>query len=423
MRPGGVRITTRHGPTRRVAEPPRPRTCDSGGVRPLLTPPSARGGDRPRVPLAALAAAASGAVTVVGLAVLTLALVVVGALDPAGGLSTGADLALAGRLWLLAHGAALQLPSGPIALAPLLLTAAVAWGTSSAARGVVARRDVAGRRAVGTVVGAVGGVHLLLAVVLALVLDGPDVAVGWPRTVLGCLLLPLLAAGWGAARESGAAEDLVDRFPGPGRAVVRGVLAGSSALLALALVVVAVALASDVGGVAALATSLGGAGAGAVGLVGLSALLLPNAAAAVLGLAAGPGFAVGAGTLVSTSGVTLGAVPALPLLAALPDTQAVPLLAFLSQGLPVLAGLVAGTATARRLTDADGGSVTAALWGVVTGAGVGVAAGVLALVGGGALGDAGLADIGAPALATGLSTAAQAGLAAAGAAAVTRWRR
>ena len=63
-------------------------------------------------------------------------------------------------------------------------------------------------------------------------------------------------------------------------------------------------------------------------------LLLPNAALAVLGLAAGPGFLVGAGTLVSVHGVTLGAVPALPLLAALPDTQAVPLIAFVSQAVP-----------------------------------------------------------------------------------------
>ena len=392
-------------------------------MRQLLTRTSARSGDRARLPLAALAAASSAAVTVVGLVVLTLALVVVAALDPAGGLSVGADLALAGRLWLLAHGAALQLSSGTVALAPLLLTAAVAWGSSSAARAVVARRDVVDPRGVGTVVGTVVGVHAVLTVLLALVLDAPDAAVGWPSTVLGALVLPGVAAGWGAARESGVAGDLVDRFPGPGRAVARGVLAGLLTLVGLALAVVAVALAADVGGVAALATSLGGAGAGAVGLVGLSALLLPNAAAAVLGLAAGPGFTVGAGTLVSTAGVTLGAVPAVPLLAALPDTQAVPLLAFVSQALPVLAGLVAGTATARRLTDADGGVVTAALWGVVTGVGVGVGAGLLALVGGGGLGDAGLADIGAPALATGLSTAAQAGLAAAVAAAASRWRR
>lgn len=392
-------------------------------MRQLLTRSPDRGGDRGGPPTAVLAAGASAAVTVVGLLVLTLALVVVAALDPAGGLGTGANTALAGRLWLLAHGAGLGLPSGTVVLAPLLLTAAIAWGASSAARWVVARRDLAGLRDVGPVVGTVVGVHAVLVLLLARLVDTPDAAVGLLGTVPGAVLLPLVAAGWGAARESGLAGELVDRVPGPCRALARGVLAGVLALLSLALVVVAVALAADIGGAAALADSLGGAGAGAVGLVGLSALLLPNAAAAVLGLAAGPGFTVGAATLVSTGGVTLGAVPALPLLAGLPDTQAVPLLAFVSQVLPVLAGLVAGTATARRLTDADGGAVTAALWGVVTGVGVGVAAGLIALVGGGSLGDGGLADVGAPALATGLSTAAQAGLAAAVTAAVVRWRR
>jgi hypothetical protein len=169
-------------------------------------------------------------------------------------------------------------------------------------------------------------------------------------------------------------------------------------------------------------TGLGGASAGAAGLVGLSLLLLPNAAAAVMGLAAGPGFLVGGGTLVSVGGVTLGSVPALPLMAALPDTQAVPLLAFLSQALPALAGLVAGLAVGRRLGDDDGGALTAALWGLLAGVGVGVLSGLWVWVAGGRLGDAGLAEIGAPALATGLAIAAQAGIAAAPVAAVSRWR-
>ncbi len=391
-------------------------------MRPLPTRPSLRGATD-RLPTPALAVAATAAVTVVGLLVLTLALVVVGALDPDGGLSVGGDLALAVRLWLLAHGAALQLAGGPLALAPLALTAGAAWGCSQAARWVVARRDLEGARPVGAVVAAATGTHLALALLLGVAVDDRAAGVGYLRLAVGALGLALLATAWGAGRESGTAGELLDRFPGPGRALARGVLAGTLTALALALGVVAVALVGDVGGVAALATSLGGASAGAVGLVGLSALLLPNAAAAVLGLAAGPGFAVGAGTLVSTSGVTLGAVPALPLLAALPDTQAVPLLAFLAQALPALAGLVAGTATARGLSDGDGGSVTAALWGVVTGVGVGVAAGLLALAGGGALGAGALAEVGAPALATGLATGAQAGLAAGLAAAVTRWRR
>ena len=135
-------------------------------------------------------------------------------------------------------------------------------------------------------------------------------------------------------------------------------------------------------GYASLSRSLGGAGAGALGLLGLGLLLLPNAAAAVLGLAAGPGFVVGAGTLVSVHGVTLGAVPALPLLAALPDTQAVPLIAFVSQAIPALAGLVAGQHGRPVVHRRDGGSVVAGLPGSLAGVLLGAVSGVLVWVGG-----------------------------------------
>jgi hypothetical protein len=206
------------------------------------------------------------------------------------------------------------------------------------------------------------------------------------------------------------------------RPLLRGVLAGLLTAVALCTGVVAVALASDASGYAALSGSLGGAAAGAVGLLGLGLLLLPNAVAAVLGLAAGPGFSIGAGTLVSVHGVTLGAVPALPLLAALPDTQAVPLIAFVSQAVPALAGLVAGGTVGRWLGDRDGGSVVAGLTGVLAGVLLGVVSGVLVGVAGGSLGNGGLAEVGAPALATGIAVAAQSGIAAALAAAVARWR-
>jgi hypothetical protein len=185
---------------------------------------------------------------------------------------------------------------------------------------------------------------------------------------------------------------------------------------------VAVALASDTAGYAALNGSLGGAGAGALGLVGLGLLLLPNAAAAALGLAAGPGFAVGSATAVSVHGVTLGAVPALPLLAALPDTQAVPLIAFASQAVPALAGLVAGTALGRWFPEEGGGSIVAGLTGLFAGLGLGVVAAVLTAIGGGSLGDGSLAAVGAPPLATGIAVALQSAPAAALAAMVSRWR-
>ncbi|MEX5717262.1 cell division protein PerM [Geodermatophilus maliterrae] len=376
---------------------------------------------RPWYP-AALAAAATLAVSVLGLVGLGLAVVVVQTLDPSGGLPVGGSARVAGRLWLLAQGGGLRLPSGPLVLAPLLLTLAVAWGLSRAARGVVRLVDRVGAGGAAGVAGTVVTVHAALAVLLALAVDGPGARTDLLRCAAGPAVLAAAAAGWGVLRESGLLDAVLDRLPGAVRAVLPAVLAGLLTALGLGAAVVAVALAADTAGYAAVAGSLGGSGAGAVGLLALGALLLPNAAAASLGLAAGPGFSVGTGTVVSVHGISLGPVPALPLLAALPDTQAVPLLAFVSQAVPALAGLVAGVTLGRRMIDDDGGSVMAGLWGVLTGGLVGLAAGVVAAVAGGSLGDGALADVGAPPVPTALAVAAQAGIAAALAGAVARWR-
>jgi hypothetical protein len=369
-----------------------------------------------------LAVAAAVAVSVTGLVGLGLAVVVVSTLDPSGGLTVGGSAALAGRLWVLAQGGEIDAESGPIVLAPLLLTLLVAWGLSRAGRGVVRLAGTTTPRAVARDAGTLIGVHVALTLLLAVLLDGPGAGVGFLRTTAGAAVLAAAAVGWGTARESGLLDALLDRAPGPVRPVLRGVLAGLLTAVALCTAVVAVAVAADSAGYAALSGSLGGAGAGALGLLLLALLLLPNAAAAVLGLAAGPGFLVGSGTLVSVHGVTLGSVPALPLLAALPDTQAVPLVAFVSQAVPAVAGLVAGATVGRWFTDRDGGSVVAGLAGIGAGVLLGVASGALVFAAGGSLGDGALAEVGAPAVATGIAVAAQSGIAAAVAATVTRWR-
>jgi hypothetical protein len=387
-----------------------------------LPRPGRADGGSGALPLGWLALAAVVAVNVAGLAGLGLALVVVQTLDPAGGLPVGGSMALAVRLWLLAQGGELRLASGPLVLAPLLLTLGIAWGLSRAGRAVARLRDVTDAAAAVRATGAVVLIHVLVTLALVPLVSSPNAGVGLLRTAAAVVVLALTAVGWGVAREAGLLDAVLDRLPGVTRPLLRGVLAGLLTALALCAVVVAVALVSDVSGYAALSGSLGGAAAGGLGLLGLGFLLLPNAAAAVLGLAAGPGFFVGSGTLVSVHGVTLGAVPALPMLAALPDTQAVPLIAFVSQAVPALAGLVAGATIGRWFSDRDGGSVVAGLTGLLAGVLLGVVSGALVWIAGGSLGDGALAQVGAPALSTGIAIAAQTGIAAALAAAVTRWR-
>ena len=86
-----------------------------------------------------------------------------------------------------------------------------------------------------------------------------------------------------------------------------------------------------------------------------------------------------------------------------------PLIAFVSQAVPAIAGLVAGRTVGRWFGDEDGGSVVAGLTGLLAGVLLGVVSGVLVWVAGGSLGDGALAQVGAPALATGIAVAAQSG--------------
>ena len=99
-----------------------------------------------------------------------------------------------------------------------------------------------------------------------------------------------------------------------------------------------------------------------------------------------------------------------------------PLIAFVSQAVPVLAGLVAGTTVGALVHRRRRRVPVAGLTGLQAGVLLGVVSGALVWVAGGSLGDGGLAEVGAPAVATGLAVAAQSGIAAALAAAVTRWR-
>ena len=97
-----------------------------------------------------------------------------------------------------------------------------------------------------------------------------------------------------------------------------------------------------------------GAGVGGGLLVALLCLLyLPTAAVWGLAFVVGPGFAVGAGTTVSVGGTDLGAVPAFPLLAALPQEPG-PAWAPVVLLVPVAAGVVAGLLCRRSGAVADG---------------------------------------------------------------------
>jgi hypothetical protein len=151
---------------------------------------------------------------------------------------------------------------------------------------------------------------------------------------------------------------------------------------------------------------------------------VPNAVIWAISFALGPGFAVGAGTVVAPTGAALGQLPAFPLLAALPPGLHVAIPAWLSVAVlavPYLAGCVAGLIMAR--TAPTPVLEAAPLLGLACGGLTGVTLGILAAFSGGPLGDGRLAAVGPSAWQVALVSALEVGVAAAIAAGVSNWLR
>jgi len=100
--------------------------------------------------------------------------------------------ALAWGLMALAVAPTLRLYDQPLVLAPLLLTLAVAWGLSSAGRGVVRACDLTDGRSLAAVVAAAAGTHTLLTVLIGLLVDAPVARVDLLRSAVGSAVLAVL---------------------------------------------------------------------------------------------------------------------------------------------------------------------------------------------------------------------------------------
>jgi len=132
---------------------------------------------------------------------------------------------------------------------------------------------------------------------------------------------------------------------------------------------------------------------GGLSLVVGCALLVPNLVLWTASVLLGPGFALGTNTSVDLTGAHLGAVPGLPLFAALPGPGVFPGWIFLLGLIPLIAGAVAGwnvhTADGRPLFERIG-------LGAAAGAVAGLACGILIAASGGSLGPGRMAVAGPP---------------------------
>ncbi|MFJ8462909.1 cell division protein PerM [Streptomyces swartbergensis] len=310
----------------------------------------------------------------------------------------GGALHVAAALWLLAHGADLVRTDtlagvpAPVGIQPLLLLALPVWLLHRAARdatdGGAADGDdgfeggvevvdiavVAGPPLVSARTAWAGVVlgYLAVAAPAALYAAGGALRPSWVWTGVCVPLVAVVAAGagvWSAhGRPGGPLRRLLGVLPtgvrrlvlGPdGRPGVaaRAAAAGAAVLLGGGALLVAVSLVGH--GTAAQAALLrlteGWSGRFAVLL--LCAALVPNAAVWGAAYALGPGFALGAGHVVSPlSSAPAPFLPPFPLLAAVPEAGEGRLVHWVAAGaVPVAAGVVVGWVVAQGAASAERG--------------------------------------------------------------------
>lgn len=408
-----------------VQAPGRPRRPEggsggSGGGR-------ADGPDgRPVRPLAVTGGMAASAVAGTGLAALTTLTAIGWITAPhAAGLGSGLAgvLRTAATIWLAAHHVAFTLHgAGPIGMLPLglvLLPGALLW---RAGRWVVQTGQVARLRHVGYAALALAVPYALLSGALALASRSALAASSLPQAVIEPFLAALVAGGLGGARVLAPWRRLVSLLAVRSRSVIMGALATFALLTVAGALLAGGSLAAHLGQVRALTDSLSPGPVGSVLLLLAEIGYVPNAIVWAMAYTFGPGFAVGAGTVVAPTGSVLGAMPAFPMLAALPSGPKDGVPAWLSLAVlaaPYLAAAAGGVLTVRIMPTPV--LEAAPLWGFVSGAGAGCVVGVLAALAGGPLGSGRLAAVGPSGWQVGLVAILEMGVTAAVAAGAANW--
>lgn len=388
--PRGDADSLGRGPAAGRSEPMAPRPERS--IR--RTPPPHR---RRRAPLPVAAAVATSLAALLSFLPVAIALGLFQFAD--GGVTIGGVARLGAAGWLLGHGVPLGTSAGRLGLPPLTLTLLAAWRIARA--GVHVSRAIGARgggslRQASAASAAVGVAYGVIGALAAAAAQTDGLRISPVRAALTLAVFGVCAAFLGAMRTTGAIWKLAQHLPD----VLRdGVRTGCVAALLM--------LAAGAGGAGlAVATSGGEASdmiaayrtgvAGQAGITLVSAAYAPNAAVWAASYLLGPGFAVGTGSVVRTTEVTLGALPAVPLLVALPHGPVGGFGAALL-AVPVVAGMTGGWLLARRvLRSGRGGAGWGGLLATAGASGpvAGVLLGLASLASGGPLGDGHLAEIG-----------------------------
>ncbi|GAA1773608.1 DUF6350 family protein [Streptomonospora arabica] len=420
----------------RVSAPARP-SPNRGGDRPRRGSSGTGGGSggaggglfagdqiRPLYAAGGLAAAASAGI---GLAVLMTLTVAGWVAAPHGtfGEDIGEVLVTAVQAWLVGHHVGFAIPGGDVAMLPLGLVVLPGLLLYRAGRRLARTCELPRLRHLFRAALAIAGPYAAIAGTLALIGQTEAVSPSMVQALIAGFVLAFVAGGAGVLfqllRDKGIAKRrLLELMPDRPRSLLVGTVSATGTLLATGALLFVVGLAAGFGDAVSTTRDLGPGVVGGVLLLLIQLLYVPNAVVFGLAYAVGPGFAVGAGTIVAPTGVSVGALPVFPMLAALPDDGPAPVLSLAALAVPFAAGGLGGVLTQRSAPAVV--SESAPLWGFVCGVTTGLSCAALSVAAGGPLGAERLADVGPSAWQVGLITALEVGLAAAITAWVANWR-
>jgi hypothetical protein len=335
---------------------------------------------RPLVPLAfvgGVTAAASTLVVFLGLGVVGWFLTDGGAHGaPRDGLRFGA------LGWLLGHASGVHVEGVAITAMPLGVTVICAWavwrigqrvGDSISGHGPDARAISDGERdwTVPVAAGLFAIGYVVTAVLVATIAATPATNPSTPAVIGWSLALCLVVGGPAIAIGAGRAAIWLTLVPPPVRSALTLARVILTAWLVVSLIGFAAALVVDFDTAANIMSQLDADAGDTVLFVVLSLLVLPNTIAFSGSYLLGPGFTVGAGTLVTPHAAVIGALPMFPLLAALPDNGPAPSWTTWLVGLPVLVAVLATAHVQRRLPTVrwDEGALRGCAGGIVAGVG------------------------------------------------------
>lgn len=297
--------------------------------------------------------------------------------------------------WLMGHGSGVGIDGVAITLVPLGITAIAVlsiWrvghrvGDELSAYGPDAGRIDDGERdwtvPAATVLFAVG--YCVAAVVTVTLAATPATNPSAERVLAWSMVLSVLMGGVAIAIGSGRAAIWASTLPDTLRATSATCRQILLVWAWLCLATFVVALVADLSTAANVLSQLGVDAGDATLLSMLSLTVLPNAVAFAGSFLLGPGFTVGAATIVSPSVVVLGPLPMLPMFAALPEAGTPSGWIGLLLLTPVLVGVAGAVRAQRRIPTLrwSEGAIRGGSGGVLAG----FVFGVFAALAGGAIG-------------------------------------